>query len=63
MADLEEAISMLREALSIGPAITHLHRILDNLACFLEALFEENGNQSDYEEAIFLRQEILAMSK
>lgn len=67
MTDLEEAISMLREALSlrVGPAATHLDRLsaLINLADILETRFQENGGQSDFEETISLRQDILAMSK
>ena len=55
MADLEEAISMLREILDL--------LVLKKLACFLKARFKENGSQSDFEEVTSLRQEILAMSK
>ena len=62
MTDLEEAISMLREALSLSPAADHL-LALNNLAYYLEIRFKETGGQSDFEEATFLRQEILAMSK
>ena len=69
MTDLEEAISLLREALSLtgNSDATHRHRllVLKDLACLLEARFEENGSQSDFEleEVTSLRQEILAMSK
>ena len=67
ITDLEEAISMLREALSlrVGPPATHPHRLLalDNLAGILEIRYKENGSQSDFEEVASLRQEILAMSK
>ena len=65
MTDLEEAIPMVREALSLDPLATHRYRLvaLKNLAVFLDARFKENGSQSDFEEAISLRQEILAMSK
>ena len=62
MTDLDEAISMLRESLFLGP---HLDRLLalKNLAYYLETRFKENGDQSDFEEATSLCQEILAMSK
>ena len=65
MTDLEEAISMLREALSLGSAASHPNRllVLRNLAHFLETRFKESGRQSDFEEAISLRQEILAILK
>ena len=65
MTDLEEAISMLREGLSLSYASTHPRRLwaLENLADILETRFKKNGNQSDFEQAAALRQEILAMSK
>ena len=67
LADLDEEISMLHEALSlrVGPPATHPHRlvVLKNLALFLETRYKENGSQSDFEEATSLRQEILAISK
>ena len=62
MIDLDEAISMLRESLSLGPHQHHL-LVLKNLAYYLEIRFKQNGSQSDFEEATSLRQEILAMSK
>ena len=65
MTDLEEAISMLREGLSLSCASTHPRRlsVLHNLAYSLETRFEKSGSQSDFEEASSLRQEILSMSK
>ena len=66
MTDLEEAISMLREVLSLCLA-THLHRLLalENLVFIpgLEIRFKENGVQSDNDEVTSLHQEIFAMSK
>ena len=62
MTDLDEAISMLRESLSLGPR-SHRLLALINLAYYLETRFKENGSQSDFEEATSLRQEILAISK
>ena len=62
MMDLEEAISMLREALPLSSTAHHL-LVLKNLAWFLETWYKENGSQSDFEEAISLCQEILAISK
>ena len=64
MVDLDEAISMSREVLSLCPP-GHPHRLLplENFIEILEARFKENGDQSDFEEAASLRQEILAMSK
>ena len=68
MTNLEEVISMLREALPLlaGPATTHPHCLLalNHLASFLETRYKKNGGHaSDFEEVISLRREILAMSK
>ena len=63
MTELEEAISLLREALSLSPATSSRLSVLRDLAGFLETRFKENGSQSDFEEATCLRQEIHAVSK
>ena len=63
MIDLEKAISMVHEALSLDPPAVHRLLALETLAGSLDARFQANGNQSDFEEAISLRQEIFAMSK
>ena len=65
MTDLEEAFSMLRESLSLGPSLSHPDRLVafESIACFLETRYKENGNQSDFEEVTSVRQEILAMSR
>ena len=65
MSDLNEAISLHRELLSLHPA-PHPGRpqVLRNLASALETKSKENDNiQSDDSEAtLLLRQEALAMS-
>jgi hypothetical protein len=61
-ADLEEAISMFREASSLCPAFhPNRFRYLKNLAHALETRSNISGNQSDLDEATSLRQEVLAM--
>ena len=61
--DLEEAVSMFRESLSLSSPAAERLAVLSNLADILETRFKENGSQSDFDEATSLRQEILAMSK
>ena len=62
MTNLDEAISMLRESLSLSPHSGCL-LVLKTLAYYLEIRFKENGSQNDFEEATSIRQEILAMLK
>ena len=63
MSDLEEAIFMRRESLSLRPTPHPDHsQSLNNLALALEIRWKASGIQSDLSEATSLRQEALAMS-
>ena len=48
MTDLEEAVSLLREALSLTSSAASRLLVLRDLAGILETRFKENGSQSDF---------------
>ena len=61
-SDLDEAISLLRQALELRPP-PHPDRSssLNNLALALSACFDKGGQQSDINEAISLHRQALEL--